>query len=240
MTGYLLDNANHRLWIRPMIPTSMGNVITNAPLLNPRGWGTLNYNDSTVGAAPNTRYQNINVTFDSLITVNQLVLKNNLPTSVTPGNGNVRITNNGTSVTGFTVTAETNGSVYEKNLRVTLASPIQIGTGGANIQVGVWSTGVTDNRVYVLPPVLAVSESRISAGKPIHYTVAGSGQVVLDLMAINGAKIGTIFSGTVSVGSHTAIWSGRSSGGTRIGSGIAVLRLTSQTGVVNKVVCISK
>jgi hypothetical protein len=236
MTGYLLDNANQRLWIRPMIPNSMNNVITNAPLLNPRGWGTLNFTDSIVSG----RYQNINITFDSLITVKQLVLKNNLPAAATSLTyANVPITVNGSPLTGHTVALETNGSVYEKNIRVTFASPIQIGTGGAHIQV-IYPVGVTGNSVHALPVVLALSASRLSAGKPIHYTVAGSGQVVLDLMAINGAKIGTIFSGTVSVGSHTAVWNGRSSGGMPAGSGIAVLRLTSQTGVVNKVVYISK
>ena len=236
MTGYLLDNANQRLWIRPMIPTSMANVITNAPLLNPRGWGTLNFTDSIVSG----RYQNINITFDSLITVNQLVLKNNLPAAATSlGAGNVPITVNGSPVTGHTVALETNGNVYEKNIRVTFASPIQIGTGGANIRV-LYPVSVKNNPVHTVPEVFALSDSRISGGKPIHYSVTGAGHVVLDLMAVNGAKIGTIFSGTVSAGSHTAVWNGKSSGGMRIGSGIAVLRLTSQSGVISKVVYIGK
>jgi hypothetical protein len=127
MTGYLLDNANNRLWIRPMVPTSMGKMITNAPLVNPRGWGTLNYDENPV--ASTGRFQNITVAFDSLVAVKQIVLKNNTG-SATPG---VSVTISGTRVTGAVVAAE--GSGYEKNIRVTFASPIQIGPQGVAIQV---------------------------------------------------------------------------------------------------------
>lgn len=250
MEGYLLDNANQRLWIRPMIPTSMNNVITNAPLLNPRGWGTLNVNDSNnVASGIDTFYQQITVAFDSNISVSQIVLKNDLPAArvTKPAYGsNVRVWNNGTYLTDATVDTETNGNVYEKNLRVTLGSAIQIGAGGATIQVGFMHTttiAVKDNkdhRVHLVPEGFALSDIRISSGKPIRYSVANAGRVVLDLLAINGVKVGTIFSGNVSAGSHTAVWNERTSIGMRIGSSIAVLRLTTQTGVKSKIVYISK
>jgi hypothetical protein len=235
MEGYLLDNANNRLWIRPMIPTSMNKVITNAPLLNPRGWGTLNFTDSIV----NGRYQKMDITFDSLVTVKQLVLKNNLPSGATPVAANVHITNNGTDITTHTIALETRGNVFEKNIRVTFASAIQVGTGGLHVEVS-YPTGVKDNKVYAMPAVFTLSDSRISGVKPIHYSVIGAGHVVLELLAINGAKISTIFSGDVSAGSHTAVWNGKSSSGMLAGSGIAVLRLTSQAGTISKVVYIGK
>jgi hypothetical protein len=214
----------------------MNQVITNAPLINPRGWGTLNFNDSTKITLPDTIFQTINVTFDSLITVRQIVLKNDLPATITPGNSNVRITNNGASVTGFTVSDSARGNNYEKILRVTLGSAIQIGPRGTTILVGTWhSSGVTDNPVHVVPIVFALSDSRIGAGRPIHYSIAASGPVVIDLLAINGVKIGTVFRGTVSAGSHTAVWNSR-----RIGSGVGVLRLISRSGVISKVVYIGK
>jgi uncharacterized protein (DUF608 family) len=254
MTGYLLDNANQRLWIRPMIPTSMSSVITDAPLINPNGWGTLNFNDSdNISAGVDTFYQQAAISFDSSITVREIVLKNDLPGSVTsPVYGtHVRIS----SVTSATVTVETRGNAFEKNLRITLDTPstITIGPGGKLIQVGFFHTGLLprrasfekdnrDNKVHVMPEAsaLALSDSRISAGKPVHYSVANAGHVVLELVAINGAKINSIFSGNVSAGSHTAVWNGRSAGGLRIGSGIAVMRLISQAGVISKVVYIGK
>ena len=247
MEGYLLDNANQRLWIRPMIPTSMHQVITNAPLINPNGWGTLNFNDSdNVIAGVDTFYQQAAVSFDSSITVREIVLKNDLPGSVTsPVYGaNVRIS----GVTNATVTAETMGNGFEKNLRVTLNTPITIGPGGILIQVGFIHSGLphraifNNNKARVVPEgsVLALYDSRISADKPVHYSVANAGHVVIDLMAINGAKISSIFSGNVSAGSHTVVWNGRSAGGMPAGSGIAVMRLISQTGVINKVVYIGK
>ncbi|MBN2189489.1 MAG: hypothetical protein JW699_08540, partial [Chitinispirillaceae bacterium] len=248
MTGYLLDNANQRLWIRPMIPTVMNNVITDAPLVNPNGWGTLNFNDSNnVIAGVDTFYQQAAVSFDSTITVREIVLKNDLPGNVTsPVYGtHVRISR----VTSATVTAETMGNAFEKNLRVTLDTPLTIGPGSTLIQVGFFHSGplprrasFKNDKVHVVPEggALALSDSRISAGRPIHYSVANAGHVVLDLIAMNGARISSIFSGTVSAGPHTAVWNGRSAAGRRIGSGIAVMRLVSQTGVISKVVYIGR
>jgi uncharacterized protein (DUF608 family) len=249
MTGYLLDNANQRLWIRPMIPTAMNSVITDAPLINPNGWGTLDFNDSdNVIAGVDTFYQQAALSFDSNITVSEIVLKNDLPASVTsPVYGtHVRIS----KVTSATIATETMGNAFEKNLRVTLSTPITIGPGVTLIQVGFFHSGplprrvsFKNNKIQVVPSkgsALAISDSRISAGRPVHYSVANAGHVALELLAINGAKIGSIFSGTVSAGSHTAVWNGRSAGGIPAGSGIAVMRLISQTGVISKVVYIGK
>jgi hypothetical protein len=234
--GYMLDNANNRLWIRPAVPSSMNQVITNAPLINPRGWGTLNYDETRVS----TRYQDITVTYDSNVTVRQLVVKNNLPSAATVAPNNFTITNNGSTVSSFTVAMETRGNVFEKIIRVNFSSPLQVGTQGLHVVLNYPATGVADGPVRVVPSVLALSESRISAGRPIHYSVATSGHVMLELMSVNGAKIATVFSGAVSAGAHTAVWNGRSSGGKRIGSGMAALRLTSRAGVISKVVYIGR
>jgi uncharacterized protein (DUF608 family) len=252
MTGAMLDNANHRLWIRPMLPSSMNKVLKDAPILNPRGWGTLNFNDSdnvtvVVDTFVDIFYQRCTVAFDSTVAVKEIVLKNDLPALRVVYDSNVRIWNNDSfqhyNIAGCE--AETNGNAYEKNIRVTFADTILIGPGGAKIQVGLFnsSVGVKDYKGYRFRGVAggaALSDCRIKAGKPIHYAVAAAGPIVLDLFAENGAKIGTIFSGTVSAGSHTAVWNGRSSNGMRIGSGIAVLRLISPTGVINRVVNISR
>jgi hypothetical protein len=98
----------------------MNHTIINAPLINPRGWGTLTYYDEI---PLDSRRQAIKVSFDSLVTVNEIVLKNNT-TSAQPG---VAIKQNGTLVAS---TAAIEGSGFDKNIRVTLTSPIQIGPQG--------------------------------------------------------------------------------------------------------------
>ena len=232
MTGYLLDNANNRLWIRPMVPTSMAKKITNAPLINPNGWGTLNYDENPVVSTG--RFQNITVTFDSLVTIKQIVLKNNTGVS-TPG---VSVTNNGTLITGTTVAAE--GSGYEKNIRVTLTSPIQIGPQGLGIQVFNAPVNVDVAIASRMPAILACGNSRICAGKSIRYTIDIAGPVSMDLIGLNGVKIATIMKGTAAAGQHSFVWNGMSRDGVRISAGVGVIRLSSQNGAVSKVVMIGQ
>ncbi|MBN2037021.1 MAG: hypothetical protein JW768_09795 [Chitinispirillaceae bacterium] len=232
--GYLLDNAFHRLWIRPMIPKSMNNKITNAPLINPKAWGTLNY-DETFDAA-SQRYQNISVTFDSPTQVDTLMLKNNTGLSAFPAN-TIVISNGGANVSGFTATAV--GSGYEKNIKIAFASPIQIGPQGATIQVFGQPTGISGNIVPGSRPELKLPDGHIRAGTPFTFSVAVPGYVTLELISLSGVKIATVFQGSVSTGSHTAIWNGLS-GNRGVGSGIAVARLVSPAGVISKVVKIER
>jgi Predicted bile acid beta-glucosidase len=230
MTGYLLDNANNRLWIRPMVPSTMAKKITSAPLINPTGWGTLTYDETISGS----RFQNMTVTFDSLITVKQIVLKNNTGTAA-PG---VTVTNNGTAVTGATVAAE--GSGYEKNIRVTFSSPIQIGPQGATIQVFNTAQGVTNASPFPVHPALSIHSSRIISGKPVLFTVDVPGRVSLDLIGINGAMICTILNTPLSAGPHEFMWDGGLNQSARVGSGMAVLRLSSSGNTITKTVFIGK
>lgn len=71
--GYMIDNANKRLWIRPRIPTVMKGEIKDALLLNPKGHGTLNYKETE--SAEQT--QTIKVAFDNPVAIKELMLKNN-------------------------------------------------------------------------------------------------------------------------------------------------------------------
>jgi hypothetical protein len=233
MCGYLLDNAFHRLWIRPTVPSEMNKKIINAPLINPRGWGTLNYDENYVEAS--MRFQNISVAFDSLTEVDTLILKNNTGLSTFPENY-ITIVNGGTIVTGFTAAAE--GSGFEKNIKIAFAAPIQIGPAAAIIQVFGQATtpGVIGNIKPYSRPDLKIYGGKIRAGKAINYSVAASGQVKLELLSLSGAKIATIFNGYATAGKHTAVLSRNRS----IGSGIAVLRLVAPTGIVNKTVTIER
>ena len=232
MTGCLLDNANKRLWIRPMVPSSMAKKITSAPVLNPRGWGTLDY-DENMDAATH-RFQNMTIAFDSLTPIKEIVLKNN--TGVTsPG---VAITNNGSSVTGLTVTAE--GSGFEKNIRVTLASPIQIGPQGAVIKVYNTAISVIGTAMFHQRFAVEILNGSLRVGSMLHYTVDVSGPFSMELIGMNGATIGTVARETVTAGTHAIQWNGKTLEGNAVGASIAIVRLTSLGGVFSKIVFIGK
>jgi hypothetical protein len=174
------------------------------------------------------------IAFDSLTTVKEIVLKNN--TGVTsPG---VAITNNGSSVTGLTVTAE--GSGFEKNIRVTLASPIQVGPQGTVIKVYNTSIGVIGTKSFPQRPSLALRDGSFHAGKLIQYTVDVSGPFSMDLIGMNGTAIGKIAKGIVAAGTHTIQWNGKTLEGTVVAGAVAMARLTSPGGVFTKIVYIAK
>jgi hypothetical protein len=240
MTGVLLDNVDNRLWIRPEIPdTSVDtmmpqpeHVLKNCPIINPHGWGNLNYTDSVVG----TRIQRMTVSFDSLVTIKQFVLKNNATVQI-PG---VTVTNNGVGVAAI-VTRDSLASPFEKVFRVTLASPIQIGPQGVTIQVfNGPAVGIAEGAPSVAQVALGISNNSIAAGALIHYSVGVSGSVTMDLFAVNGVKLGTIMKANVSAGNHSFVWNGQTSQGMRVNAEVAVLRLSTSNVSVSKKVFILK
>ncbi|HAJ79442.1 MAG TPA: hypothetical protein DCO75_06685, partial [Fibrobacteres bacterium] len=234
-TGTLLDNANNRLWIRPIIPSSMAKTIKNAPIVNPKGWGTLNYTDSTVTVSTGTRAQYMTVTFDSLTTIKEIVLKNN--TTVT--NPGIIIKNDGAIISGATSALE--GSSLEKNVRITLASPIQVGTGGLYIKVFNGTvppeeSGVINYRSNSKSSSIAITSSQIAKNSIITYSVPVSGMSTLELFQVNGAKIGTIAKKMVNAGVNFFVWNGNTVNGNMVNSNVAVLRLTCSGGSMSRTV----
>jgi hypothetical protein len=229
MLGYLIDNANNRLWIRPSIPSSMNKKITSALLLNPGAMGTLDYDENASG----TQYQSIHVAFDSSVTIKEFVLKNN--TTVTQPGVSVKL--NGVSIAD---TVSTEGSGYEKNIRVKLSSPIQVGSAGVDIKVYNGAVPVGKGYSYAKEYWLSIGNSKLSPSCPLRYTTDVAGDVTLDVIAINGARIGTLFKGFAQAGNHTLVWRETFAGGAKAFSGKAVLRLKSESGVVSKLVYISK
>jgi hypothetical protein len=228
-TGTLLDNANNRLWVRPMVPTTMGKKIVNAPIVNPKGWGTLNYDENPV----DSRRQAIIVSFDSLITIKEIVLKNNT-TVAQPG---VSIKQNGTPVA---VTAAIEGSGFEKNIRVTFTSPIQIGPQGISLCVydGPVPAGVKGAGPYRMHYSLCLQNDRLTKGFPVRYSVDQSGPVYMELIGINGSKLGALMNGNVSAGQHSFVWNGKTLHGVKVNAGIAILRLNSAGNSISRMVYI--
>jgi hypothetical protein len=223
--GYMIDNANQRLWIRPRIPTEMNKKITNALLLNPKALGTLNYDETAAG----DRTQLITVAFDAPVPIKEFVLKNNTNTN-TPF----------VLVNGGTTTATAEGSGLEKNIRVTLASPLQIGPQGVQIEVYSKAVGVTGGIKGKLIVPLSVATFRIAANRPILYSVDAEGPVSIELFNLNGIKIGTIMREHQVAGIHTSQWNGKTLEGADVGSAIAILRLTSVNGICSRTVVVTK
>ncbi|MBN1758249.1 MAG: hypothetical protein JW863_08030 [Chitinispirillaceae bacterium] len=226
--GYMIDNANNRLWIRPRIPTEMKGKITSALLLNPKAMGTLDYDEN--GDAASGLKQTMTVKYDAPVTIKEIMLKNNTGTTtpfvLVAGSPNP------------TIKAE--GVAPEQNIRVTLAAPIQIGPEGVKIDVydkpvAAWKI---ENRSTIQP--LALQSFRLVTGAPVHYSVDVAGEVTIELLTLNGAKIGTIMQENLSAGNHTFQWNGKTLDGKVVGSTLAILRLTSESSAVSKTVFAGK
>jgi hypothetical protein len=215
----------------------MAKTIKNAPIINPNGWGTLNYTDSTVTVSTGTRAQYMTVTFDSLTTIKEVVLKNN--TTVT--NPGIIIKNDGAIISGATSALE--GSSLEKNIRITLASPIQVGIGGLYIKVFNGTvpseeSGVINYRSNSKSSSMAITSSQIAKNRIITYSVPVSGMATLELFQVNGAKIGTIAKKMVNAGVNFFVWNGNTVNGNMVNSNVVVLRLTCSGGSMSRTVFI--
>lgn len=222
--GYMIDNAFKRLWIRPRIPSEMNGKITSAILLNPKALGTLDYDENPDAATGRT--QTMTVKYDAPVPIKEIVLKNNTGTDhpyvIVAGADNP------------TVAIE--GSGYEKNIRVTLASPIQIGPQGVKIDVYNQPVSIDAARSTSSFAQLSLKGNRIVAGAPVRYSVDVAGTVTMELLSLNGTRIGTIMRENVGKGEHSFTWNGKTVEGKRLGSVYAVLRLSSQGGSVTKIV----
>ena len=138
------------------------------------------------------------------------------------------------AASGATVKAE--GTGLEKNIRVTFATPMQIGPDGMLIEVYNKPVAITAaaglNRMFTL----AVANFRIAANQVISYSVNADGPVSMELLSLNGAKIGTIMRENLAAGNHSFKWNGKTLEGKKVGSSFAILRLTSVNGSVSRTV----
>ncbi|MBN1604145.1 MAG: hypothetical protein JW915_21215 [Chitinispirillaceae bacterium] len=234
MTGYMLDNANNRLWIRPRIPQEMNQLIVNAPLLNSKCWGNLNY-DGRLTDIPNQslmRTQKVSVTFDSLVTIKEIVLNNSMGTD----KPFVRISLGSSAIDSFNCTTE--GAGHEKNIRIAFKNPLEIGPCGLLAEVYADRVGF-HNATRVTPQTqpLSINSGNISNGKPIHFSIDVAGPVTIDLLNLNGTKICTILQKHISSpGKHSAIWNNKATKTGTLSQKILVMRLIANSGSVCKLV----
>jgi hypothetical protein len=228
--GYLLDNANNRLWIRPRVPTDMGGKITKAVLLNPNALGTLDYEETPSAAG---RTQTINISYDAPVTVKEIVLKNNTA-ATTPS---VTVINNGQPAT---ITVKTEDWGIDQNIRITLTAPIQIGPTGAKMTV----SKVPDNvgGIHSTMPTCALSLKTgfLRSGNAIHFSLDRTGPVLMELVGLNGAKIGAIMINSLAAGNHQFQWNGKTLTNRSVAAGMALVRVSSMNGSMTKPVIIGK
>lgn len=224
--GYMIDNAFKRLWIRPRIPSSMKGEIKDALLMNPKGHGVLNYDENP--DAELGRTQLIKVIFDNPVEISELVLKNNTDME-TPF---VQIINH-EGVKEGTVTTEAND--IEKNIRVALEEPMMIGPEG--VEIGVYTkeppvaTGM-GGKTFTMAYPLAMTSSRLVANCPVRFSTDVDGIVTMDLLSLNGRKIGTIMKKSVSRGVHSFVWDGKTTSGRNVCASVAILRISAPNGQV--------
>jgi len=231
--GYLLDKANDRLWIRPNIPSEMENKIKDAALPNPYGWGTLNYDESdNLGHEKQT--QEIFITYDNPTSVKEIVLKNNTGSN-TPF-VILTSTTHGGRIEGLSIEAEDWG--IEQNIRVTLSDPVTIDNKGLRIRVYSEEVGTVTGLKRTTKSALRIVSSSLSAGKPIICSIDEPGNITVELLSLNGKKIGTLVNRNVATaGRHTFFWNGKTSEGKSVGSIAGILRLSSSGGnVVSRLV----
>ena len=230
--GYLLDKANDRLWIRPNIPSEMENKISNAALPNPYGWGTLNYDESdNLGHEKQT--QEIFIRYDNPTSVKEIVLKNNTGSN-TPF-VILTSTTHGGRIEGLTTEAQ--DWEVEQNIRVTLSDPVTIDNKGLRIRVYSEEVGTIKGPDRTPRSALKIASTSLSAGKPIICTIDKPGNVTIELLSLNGKKIGTLVNRTISTtGKHSLFWNGKTIDGKLIGNTAGILRLSSPGGSVSRLI----
>ena len=230
--GYLLDRAHGRLYIRPSLPTEMGNIVTNAALPNPYAWGTLNYNGN--GNPAQNSSQEIVVAYDMPTAVNEIILKNNTDVAA-PLVPNVLVSGSSGAITDFLLTREDYD--VEKNVRIRFLNPVTIGPEGIAISMLKEGVGIKAGRKLFTRETRSIFSSHLSAGTPIRCSIDRPGKVSIDLLALNGAKIGTLVEQNITTtGNHSFRWNGRTIEGNNIGAVVGIIRLSTTGGTSSKVV----
>jgi len=74
----------------------------------------------------------------------------------------------------------------------------------------------------------------------LRYALPVAGKVRIDVYSVRGVHVATLFEGSVSSGSHDVAWDGHDGAGRAVGSGVYLVRLETQAGVVSHKVTLLK
>jgi hypothetical protein len=187
ISGFCMDKYNKRLWIRPMLPSANKGTLTNAPLISPGNWGTLDYTEMK-----DANEQLMTIRFDKPVLIKDLRLKN-------PG----QKVNNKIDIkagAGFLVTPDTiiySGSGLDAIVSIVFKNPIEIGSNGIQVGFNV-ALGVRPRGINGFPKNL--SASNFKNRQTINYSIEKRGKVKLAFYSANGAQVKSIDLGTKSAG----------------------------------------
>jgi len=221
ITGYLLDKLLNRLWIRPTLPSEMNGKIEDAPLLNSDGWGTLNYEEYSNEAV----CQKMTISFDTPVSIQEFIFKDN-----TDG---ARVC---AYINGTEHIVQPEGTGYDKNLYVKMNNPIAIGPEGILIEILKESNVRNDRLIHKSKPTELIFKNKTAgAGGAIRFSVDKDCYINIDIIALNGNRIATIYRNRrIKKGIHIIQWDGKTDSGLSAGSMVAVLRMRNSSGTVSK------
>lgn len=192
ITGYCLDKFNQRLWLRPMLPTENAGKLTNAPLVSPGNWGTMDYTETENG-----KTQALSVRFDQPIPIKEIRLKN-------PDGLDHTIVVKGSSGEDIPVTVTKSGTGLDAVQILTFAEPVQLGYGGIAIGVdadpfiSVKHMRVSQqktNRINVL--------SAIGKTQTVQFEIDNPGKVAIQMYNLNGTLIRSVNLGSKTAGTYS-------------------------------------
>ncbi len=143
ITGFYINVANKKLWIKPQIPSEMDGKLVKAPLINPKSCGTLDYSTGS------SILQHITVAFDSDMSFFTITLQDK-NTEVDPI---YVFTNKGGSPVACTF--ERKGSGKTAEIVISFSSELTINQSGVEIIV-------SDNEVTMCKSVNTAMQTRIT------------------------------------------------------------------------------
>jgi hypothetical protein len=191
ITGYCLDKHNQRLWLRPVLPTANNGNLTNAPLINPGNWGTMNYKETDNG-----KTQSITVKFDSPVTVKELRLKN--PDG---GDHTVKVVNATGEIAKSVIKS---GSGLDAILTIAFESPITIDKNGIAIGVDVDPPSISVRRTMHKQSSVSSLKSFSEGSRQVFtFSVTKPGNFAIDVFSVNGKRVSSIKVGHKAAGTYT-------------------------------------
>ena len=192
ISGYCLDKFNQRLWIRPQLPSENNGKLTNAPLINPGNWGTLNYTETGNGTT-----QSVHVRFDKPVIIKEVRLKN--PDGLTTH----AITTIDKDKQPIPNTVSYYGTGLDAQIIVTFDQPLTVGLGGFGIGVDVTDIGIDRGLQKNTRTASSLKAFTTDRQHLVRYTIEQSGRVVLNVFSVNGSLVTSIPLGRKTKGSYS-------------------------------------
>lgn len=188
ITGFCMDKFNQRLWIRPLLPSQNNGRLTNAPLVSPGNWGTLDYLETESG-----KTQEMSIQFDNTMPVKEIILKN--PSEKKHG---LYVVLGGRSVP---YKATYLGKGLDAVIKIKFDDPIEIDPVNV-LQIGV-DREIAVRRFTNGRTINSLSVRNIDKKQVIEYSIQKRGKVDLAVYSANGVQVRKINVGIKTAGNFS-------------------------------------